>query len=64
MIGCFFDHFHKQWDAAQIAWFEELIEEEDVEIMAWALGTLPVPGKYAGPMMDAMRKLDYVVIPR
>jgi antitoxin CptB len=64
MIGCFFDHFHKQWNAEQIAWFEELIEEEDVEIMAWALGTLPVPEKYAGPMMDAMRKLDYVVIPR
>lgn len=64
MIGCFFDRFHAQWTAADIAWFEELIEEDDVEIMAWALGTQAVPEKYAGPMMDAMRKLDYVEIPR
>lgn len=64
MIGCFFDSFHTQWNAEQIAWFEELIEEDDVEIMAWALGTLPIPDKYAGTMMDEMRKLDYVVIPR
>lgn len=64
MIGCFFDRFHAQWTAADIAWFEDLIEEDDVEIMAWALGTMPVPEKYAGPLMDAMRKLDYVDIPR
>lgn len=64
MIGCFFDHYHAQWDAEQIVWFEELIEEDDVEIMAWALGTLPVPEKYTGQLMDQMRKLDYVVIPR
>lgn len=64
MIGCFFDRFHAQWTPAQVAWFEELIEEDDVEIMAWALGTQPLPEKYAGAMMDEMRKLDYVVIPR
>ncbi len=30
--------------------------------MAWALGTLPVPEEYAGEMMAAMQRLDYVVI--
>ena len=64
MIGCFFDRFHATWSEDQIAWYERLIEEEDVDIMAWALGTAEVPQDYAGPMMDAMRKLDYVVIPR
>lgn len=64
MIGCYFDRYHASWTPEQIAWFEDLIEEDDVEIMAWALGTQPVPEKYAGPMMDAMRKLDYVEIPR
>ena len=64
MIGCYFDRFHATWGAEQVAWFEDLIEEDDVEIMAWALGTQPVPEKYAGAMMDAMRKLDYVEIPR
>lgn len=64
MIGCFFDRYHASWSAADVAWFEELIEEDDVEIMAWALGTEAVPEKYAGALMDAMRKLDYVDIPR
>jgi antitoxin CptB len=32
--------------------------------MAWALGTQIIPDEYAGPMMEAMRKLDYVDIPR
>lgn len=64
MIGCFFDRFHGEWDAAQIEWFEALIEEEDVDIMGWALGTLSVPEEYAGPMMERMKLLDYVEIPR
>ena len=64
MIGCFFDRHHAAWDDAAIAWFERMVEEEDVEIMAWALGTLPVPAAYAGPLMDAMVRLDYVDIPR
>lgn len=64
MIGCFFDRFHANWSEAEIDWFEELIEEDDVEIMAWALGTEPLPERYAGAQMDRMRKLDYVDIPR
>ena len=38
--------------------------EQDVDIMAWALGTALVPENFAGPQMDAMKKLDYVEIPR
>lgn len=64
MIGCFFDRFHANWSEAEIDWFEALIEEDDVEIMAWALGTEPVPERFAGAQMDRMRKLDYVDIPR
>lgn len=64
MIGCYFDRFHGEWDEAGIDWFEALIEEDDVDIMAWALGTQPVPERFAGAMMDRMRRLDYVEIPR
>jgi antitoxin CptB len=64
MIGCFFDRFHHAWDEAEITWFETLLEEEDVDILGWALGSLAVPDEYAGPLMDAFRKLDYVEIPR
>lgn len=64
MIGCFFDRHHASWAEAEIDLFERLVEEEDVEIMAWALGTMPIPAAYDGPMMDAMIRLDYVEIPR
>ena len=64
MIGCFFDAKHAGWTEAELAWFETMIEEEDVDILGWALGSLSVPAEYAGPMMDAMKKLDYVDIPR
>lgn len=64
MIGCFFDRFHAEWGEAELAWFEALIEEEDVEIMGWALGMIPVPEPYAGPLMARMQVLDYVDIPR
>jgi antitoxin CptB len=64
MIGCFFDAHHAHWSAAERDWFEALLDEEDVEIMAWALGTMEVPEKYQGAQMDAFRKLDFVEIPR
>ncbi len=64
MIGCFFDRHHASWTPHEIDLFERLVEEEDVEIMAWALGTAPAPAQYAGAMMDAMVRLDYVDIPR
>ena len=64
MIGGFFYRYHAEWGEAEIAWFEALLEEEDVDIMGWALGTLDVPTEYRGALMDAFRKLDYVEIPR
>jgi antitoxin CptB len=64
MIGCFFDRFHTAWTEIDVAWFEALLDEDDVEIMAWALGTEPAPERYAGDLMTQMQKLDYVEIPR
>lgn len=64
MIGGFFDRFNADWDDAQLTWFEALIEEDDVDIMGWALGTLSVPPEYAGELMTRMQELDYVEIPR
>ena len=57
MIGGFCDAHAATWDEAGIAWFEALLEEEDVDIMAWAIGTQPVPANHAGPMMTAMQRL-------
>jgi antitoxin CptB len=62
MIGGFFDVHHAAWSETDLAWFEELLEEDDVDIMAWALGTAEVPEKYAGSLIQALQKLDYVTI--
>ncbi len=64
MIGGLFDRYHSGWGEVEIGWFEALIEEDDVDIMAWALGTQAVPPEYAGAQMMLMQRLDYVEIPR
>jgi antitoxin CptB len=63
MIGGFYDRFSAEWDEGEIAWFETLLEEQDVDIMAWALGTQPVPGPFAGEMMSRLKQLDYIKHP-
>lgn len=62
LIGGFFDRYGREWTEAQADWFEVLIDEQDVDIMAWAIGVAPVPAQFEGEMMQAMRKLDYIPI--
>jgi antitoxin CptB len=64
MIGGFYDVHHASWGADERALFAEMLEEQDVDIMAWAIGTAQPPGRYAGPMMEALQKLDYIRIAR
>lgn len=64
LIGGFFDARSAWWSDAEIDLFETLLEEQDVDIMAWAIGTAAVPQRYAGPMMQAMQGLSYVPIAR
>jgi antitoxin CptB len=60
LVGGFFDAQHPSWDASDRATFAEMLEEQDVDILAWASGTAEAPERYRGPMLDALRKLDYV----
>lgn len=62
MIGSFFDHHHRNWDEEQLAWFEALLEEDDVDLMGWALHAQPVPDRLLGPQMTALQRLDYVKV--
>lgn len=60
MVGGFFDHHYAGWDEDALACFEALLEEDDVDIMAWALGTTEPPERFRGPLLDALRRVDYV----
>ena len=64
LVGGFFDAHHKSWDAPTRALFAELLEEQDVDILAWAAGTARAPERYHGPMLEALQKLDYIRIAR
>jgi len=64
MIGGFFDAHHAAWDRDERAQFEAILEEQDVDIMAWALGTAQPPERFQGPMIEALQKLDYIRIAR
>jgi antitoxin CptB len=62
MIGGFFDRYHAGWGESELAWFEALLEEDDVDVMAWALGMQSVPEELDGAQMAAMQRLDYVEV--
>ncbi len=45
MIGGFFERHHADWSETELAWFEALLEEDDVDVMAWALKVQPAPAR-------------------
>jgi antitoxin CptB len=63
MIGSFCDRHLDQWGEAEIGWFEALLEEQDVDIMAWAMRTAEAPQRFHGPLLDALRRLDFLPRP-
>ena len=64
LIGGFFDAHGAGWDEEEMAWFEALLEEQDVDIMAWAIGTAPPPARYEGVNMRRLRQIDYIKHPK
>jgi antitoxin CptB len=62
LVGGFFDAHHASWDAGERAKFAEMLEEQDADILAWAHGTGPPPARFEGPMMDALKRLDYIPV--
>ena len=64
LVGGFFDAHHESWGTTERALFTAMLEEQDVDIMAWAHGTAEPPERFAGPMIEALKKLNYIRIAR
>lgn len=62
MIGGFYDRYAAGWSDTEMLWFEAFLEEQDVDIMAWAMGARPFPAIWAGPQAAQLRSLDYIPI--
>ena len=63
LIGGFFDAHGESWGDDEMTWFEALLEEQDVDIMAWALGTATPPARYEGESMRRLQQLNYIKHP-
>ena len=63
LIGGFFDRHHESWGDEEMAWFETLLEEQDVDIMAWAIGTAEPPERFSGSLMRQLQALNYIKHP-
>jgi antitoxin CptB len=64
LVGGFFDAHHLAWGPHEHTLFAAMLDEQDVDIMAWAHGTAPVPERFQGPMISDLQKLDYLRIMR
>jgi len=64
LIGGFFDAHHASWSNEDRSLFAAMLDEQDVDIMAWAHGTAQPPERFEGPMIDALKRLDYIRIAR
>jgi antitoxin CptB len=62
LVGAFFDAHARSWNADDRALFAAMLEEQDVDILAWATGGCEPPVRFDGPLMQALKKLDYVRI--
>ena len=60
LVGGFAERWIDGMDEADIGWLEALLEEQDVDIMAWAFGRGEPPAHLKGPMFDRLRALDYI----
>ena len=63
LVGGYFDAQHETWADGDIAWFEALLEEQDVDILAWAIGAATPPERLEGEMMRRLKLVDYMKYP-
>lgn len=64
LVGGYYDRWHASWSDAEMDWFEALLEEQDVDVLGWAMGTAAVPARWQGEMMTRLQAADYIHNPR
>lgn len=62
LIASFFDAHHQAWGESECALFAAILDEQDVDILAWAAGTAEPPERYRGTVLEALRKRDYIPV--
>jgi antitoxin CptB len=60
LVGGYFDTRSANWGEDELAAFEVLIEEQDVDILAWAMSMAEPPSHISPALIADMRTLDYI----
>ncbi len=63
LIGGFVDRHADRWSEDELSLVEAMLEEQDVDIMAWALGTATPPERFGGELLQRLKRLDYIEHP-
>jgi antitoxin CptB len=63
LIGGFVDTRLADFSAEDVTWLEVLLDENDVDIMAWMTSTKAPPAAFDTELMADMRKLNFVPQP-
>lgn len=64
LVGGFATRYLEGMTADEFLWFDRLLHEQDVDILAWAFGQSDAPDGFQGPMLERLRALDYIDLPR
>lgn len=59
LLGAFADRWLDGMSEADLDWFARLMEEQDVDILAWAMQSCAVPEPLQGAMMERLQTLEY-----
>ena len=63
LVGGFADRWLATMTADEFGWFERLLQEQDVDILAWAFAKADAPQAYQGIMLERLMALDYIDLP-
>jgi len=55
ILGPFADRHVSSWGAAELDWFERLLEQPDQDVYAWILERQPTPAEFDGPLMSQLK---------
>jgi antitoxin CptB len=55
ILGPFADRHVPNFTPAELDWFEALLDEQDQDVYAWIIGTLPTPAAYDIETMNQIK---------
>jgi len=61
ILGPFADRHVSTFTAAELDWFEVLLDQPDQDLYAWIVGTLPTPAEFDVEIMNRIKAFRFEV---